>query len=129
MNHVTHPLHSADISIFHRKLANFAISKTTDIAYILVHNFYFFKIFVESLKVFFNKYGNRFDNVSKNDVIVFVHDVTKEILSRDSNYIVDLVMRTKFSKVIITSILQGVDQKNHFFEEGFSPSSIIWDWH
>ena len=27
MNHVTHPLSSADISIFHQKTANFAISK------------------------------------------------------------------------------------------------------
>ena len=55
------------------------------------------------VKVFWNKgYG----------VIIFVHDVTNKILSHDSNYIVDVVMRSKFSnsdfsmrEVIITSIL------------------------
>ena len=30
------------------------------------------------------------------DVIIFVHDVTNIILLRDSNYIVDAVMRPKF---------------------------------
>ena len=39
MNHVAHPLSSADISIFHRKSANFAISRNTDIECILIHNF------------------------------------------------------------------------------------------
>ena len=46
------------------------------------------------------------------DVIVFVHDVTNKMLSRDLNYIVDVVMWPKFDKsgvsmrdVIITSIL------------------------
>ena len=45
-------------------------------------------------------------------VIISVHDVTKKFLSRDSNYIIDVVMRPKFGnssicmrKVIITSIL------------------------
>ena len=41
MNHVTHPLNSADI-IFHRKSVNFAISRNTDIDCILIHNFYLF---------------------------------------------------------------------------------------
>ena len=46
------------------------------------------------------------------DVIISVHDVTNKILSRDSNYIIDVVMWPKFGncsismrKVIITSIL------------------------
>ena len=46
------------------------------------------------------------------DVIIYVHDVTNKILSRDSNYIVDVVMWPKFGnsnisirEVIITSIL------------------------
>ena len=46
------------------------------------------------------------------DVIISVHDVTKEILSRDSNYSVNVVMWSKFYNsrisvrdVIITSIL------------------------
>ena len=55
------------------------------------------------IKVFWNK---------GHDVIISVHDVTSKILSRDSNYIVDVVMWSKFGKssismreVIITSIL------------------------
>ena len=46
------------------------------------------------------------------DVIIYVHDVTHKILSRDSNYFVDVVMWSKFGnssismiEVIITSVL------------------------
>ena len=46
------------------------------------------------------------------DVIICVHDVTSKMLSRDLNYIVDLVMWPKFGntsismrEMIITSIL------------------------
>ena len=46
------------------------------------------------------------------DVIISVDDVTNKILSRDSNYIIDVVMWPKFGnssicirEVIITSIL------------------------
>ena len=46
------------------------------------------------------------------DVIISVHDVTNKILSRDSNYIIDVVVWPKFGncsisirKVIITSNL------------------------
>ena len=46
------------------------------------------------------------------DVIISVNDVTKKILSRDSNYIIDVAMWPKFDncsismrKVIMTSIL------------------------
>ena len=45
-------------------------------------------------------------------VIIFVHDVTSKILSRDSNHIVDVVMWTNFvnssiytGEVIITTVL------------------------
>ena len=55
------------------------------------------------IKVFWNK---------GYDVIISVHDVTNKILSRDSNYIIDVVMWPKFGnssismrEVIITSIL------------------------
>ena len=66
------------------------------------------------VKVFQNKgYG----------VINSVHDVTNKILSRDSIYIADVVMWPKFAnssistkEVIITSILQGFNQKNQSFE-------------
>ena len=40
MNHMTLPLSSADISIFHQKSANFAISRNRYIDCILIHNFY-----------------------------------------------------------------------------------------
>ena len=46
------------------------------------------------------------------DVIISLHDVTSKILSRDSNYTVDVVMRPKFGnsstfmrEIITTSIL------------------------
>ena len=62
MNHVTHPLTSADISIFYRKSANFVTSRNTDIDFILVHNFNYF-----SFSCFlFNKPCYNFDDVNKN---------------------------------------------------------------
>ena len=42
MNHVTYPLSSADISIFHQKSTNFPISGNTKIDCILIHYFYLF---------------------------------------------------------------------------------------
>ena len=55
------------------------------------------------IKVFWNK---------GYDVIISVHDVMNKVLSRDSNYIVDVVMWPKFGnscismrEIIITSIL------------------------
>ena len=55
------------------------------------------------IKVFWNK---------DYDFVIYVHDVTNKILSRDSNYIVDVVIWPKFgnssiskTEVIITSIL------------------------
>ena len=55
------------------------------------------------IKVFWNK---------GYDVIIYVHDVTNKILSRDSNYGVNVVMWSKFGdssisvrEVVITSIL------------------------
>ena len=56
------------------------------------------------------------------DVIIYVYDITNEILLHDWNYIVDVIMwsnfgnfRIRMRKVIITSILQGFDLKNYFF--------------
>ena len=55
------------------------------------------------IKVFWNKDYH---------FVIYVHDVTNKILSRDSNYIVDVVIWPKFGnssistrEVIITSIL------------------------
>ena len=70
-------------------------------------------------------------------MIIPDHVVTNKILSRDSNYVVDVVMRPKFGnssismrEVIITSILQRFVQKNLFLlRGGLGSSLIIWDWH
>ena len=115
-------------AIFHRKSANFAISRNTRVDCILIQNFLIFLTFLESLKivlikkvailmmsakvatpgllkirVFWNKGYN---------VIIYVHEITNKILSHDSNYIVDAVMWAKFGQpsismreVIIISIL------------------------
>ena len=67
------------------------------------------------------------------DVIILDHDVINTILSRDSNYIVDVVIWPKFGsssvptrEVIITSILQGFYQKNHLFFEGWEKYLAEW---
>ena len=123
---------------FYWKLANFAISRNTDIDWIFIHNsnsFDFSLVFnncfliskvtiwmmsakmatpvLLKMKVFWKK---------GYDVIISDHDVTNKILSHDSNYIIDVVVWPKFGncsismrKVIITSILKGFYLKNHFF--------------
>ena len=55
------------------------------------------------------------------DVTISVHDITNKILSHGSNYTVDMFVCPKFGnfsifmkEVIITSILSGFEQKNHF---------------
>ena len=66
MNHVTHHLSSADISIFSPEIANFAISRNTDIDwfwYIISNSFNFCSVFKDCLR----KYGYNFDDGSKND--------------------------------------------------------------
>ena len=67
------------------------------------------------------------------DVIISVHHDIDKILSRDSNYVVVVVMWPKFGnsnismREVITSILKGFDQKNRFFlRGGLGSSSIIW---
>ena len=67
-----------------------------------------------------------------NDAIISAYDVNNKILSRDSNYIADVVMWLKFGismrELIITPI--SFDQKNFFFLRGaLGSSSIICDWH
>ena len=55
------------------------------------------------------------------DVTIYVHDVNNKILSRDSKFIVNVVMWPKFDdssismKEVIISILQGFDQKKLLF--------------
>ena len=78
----------------------------------MIHNFYFFQIFwvFEDCT---SKYGYSFMTIKMSYyVIIYDHNVTSKILSRESNYIVGVVMLPKFGnssismrKVIITSIL------------------------
>ena len=129
-------------AFFHQKSANFAMSENTDIDCILVHNFYFFNFFwvfkdflvnmftilmisaklatpnLLKIKIFQNK---------GYDVIISDYDVTNKFFSHESNYIINVVMWPKFGnssdfmrEVVITSILWGFHQKNHFFEG--------WSW-
>ena len=128
INHVTHLFSSGDISIFLREISKFCYNKKYgyrlyfDTLFLILLTFFdswniFWINMVTILmmsakmatlgllktKVFWNK---------GYDVIISVHDVTNKILSRDSNYIVDVVMWPKFGnssismrEVIITSIL------------------------
>ena len=71
------------------------------------------------------------------NVIISAPGGTNQFVLRDCNYISDVIMWNKFNnasifmkEVIITSILQGFDQKKHFFlRTGFGSSSIILDLH
>ena len=66
MNHVIHPMSSADIRIFQRKSETFFISRNTDIdfiLYIISNSFNFLLVFKDS----FDKRGCNFHDVSKID--------------------------------------------------------------
>ena len=131
MNHVTHPLSSADISNFSPEISKFCYIKKYmyrvhfDTKLLLIQNSFNFSWVYKDC---FNKKSFNFGDVSKMatpglfkikifwkkgyDVIIYVHDVTNKILSCDSNYIVDVVMWPKFGnpsismrEVIIISIL------------------------
>ena len=66
MNHVTHSLSAADITIFSPEIRKFCYIKKY--RYRLHFDTYFliFLAFLESLKIFFNKAGYNFDDASKN---------------------------------------------------------------
>ena len=58
---VTHILSNlTHISIFSPEILTFVISRNTDIDCILIHNFYFFLVFLS-----FNKHGSSFVDVDK----------------------------------------------------------------
>ena len=78
------------------------------------------------IKIFWNK---------GYDVITSVYGVTNKVLSRDSNYIVDVMMWPKFGhssismrEVIVTSTIKGFDQKKTIFlRVAVDWSSVIWN--
>ena len=71
------------------------------------------------IKVFWNK---------DYDVILYVHDIINQILSRDSNCIVDVAMWPKFGNC---SIYMREDHwpRPLFLRGGLRWISITWDWH
>ena len=122
------PLSSGEISIFSPEISKFCYIKKYRYRLHFGTQFLFFLTFIESLRIFLIKLviilmmsakmatpGLLKITVFWNkgyDVIISVDDVTNKILSRDSNYIVDVVMWPKFGnssisvrEVIITSIL------------------------
>ena len=70
-------------------------------------------------------------------VIIPVDDVTNKILSRDSNYIVDVFMWPKFrnSSISMREVIKqpqfykDLTRKTVFLRGGLGSSSIIWDWY
>ena len=128
MNHVTHTLSSANISIFSPEISKFCYIKKYRYRLHFGTQFLFFLTFIESLRIFLIKLViilmmsakmvtpgllkiMVFWNKSY-DVIIPFNDITNKILSCDSNYIVDLFMWPKFGnssislrEVITTSIL------------------------
>ena len=92
LNHVTHTLSSAEISIFDIKFCYIKYRQRLyfDRQLILV-------TFVKFLKIYFNKHAYNFEQktafCNKNyDVIITVHYVPKKLLSCNSNFIVDVNM-------------------------------------
>ena len=70
------------------------------------------------------------------DILISVYDVTNKVLSRGSNYIVDMAMRLKFANFSISMrqgtmkwILQRFDWKKYFVRSGLGPSSLIRGLH
>ena len=120
-------------SFFQWRSATFVISTNTNMDCILIHNFIdslkvvlinMIAIFMMSaklttvdllkIKVFWNK---------RHDLVIFVHDVTSKILSRNSHYIVCVFMWAKFGnsrisirEVIIISIYKDLARKINSFE-------------
>ena len=143
INHVTHPLRSAEISIFSTAVSKFSCIKkyryrlhfdTWLLTLLTFFEPFLIKIFLITMlrilmmsakmatlgllkiRVFWKKH---------NDVIISVYDITNKILSPDSSYFVNLVMWPKFAnsstsmrEVISTSVLWGFDQKNTLFFAG-----------
>ena len=128
MNHVTHALTSAEISIFSPEISKFCYIKKCRYRLLFSTEFLIILDILESLKIcLINMVTILMMSVKKAtpgllkvtvfwnkgcDVITYVHDVINKILSRDSNYIVDVFMWPKLGncsismrEVITTSIL------------------------
>ena len=128
MNQVTHPMSPNDISNFSPEISKIYNIKKYMYRLHFDTNFLIVLAFLESLRIVLIKKVTSLMMSAKMatpglfkikifwnkgyDVIIYVHDITNKILSRDSNYIVHVVMWPKFgnsnismSEVIIISIL------------------------
>ena len=128
INHVTHPLSSADISNFSPEISKFCYIKKYmyrlhfDTKFLILLTFLKFLKIVLIKKVIILLMSAKMATPSLLKIMVFwskgydimisVHDVTNRILACDSNYIVDVVMWPNFDnsnismkEVIIISIL------------------------
>ena len=122
LNHVTHSISFADMSIFSPEISNFCYIKKHICTFHFNTLFLILLTFFESLKVvlinmvatlMMSAKGLFKREVFWNKVhvaIIFVHNVTNKILPGDSNYNLEVVMRPKFGnsnismrKVIITT--------------------------
>ena len=108
---MTAPLSSADITIFFTRNQQLLLYQKADIDCILTRNSFLLTLF-ESLKVVLINMVAILIMSAKlatlgllkikllwnkgYDVIISVHYVISKILSRDSNYIVDVILRSKF---------------------------------
>ena len=128
MNHVTHPLSFADTSIFLLEISKFCYIKKYRYIFHLDTQFLILLTFLDSLRIsLINKVTILMMSAKMAtpglliikvfwkkcyDVIISVHYVVNKILSRDSNYDVNVAMWRKFGnssisvrEVIITLIL------------------------
>ena len=128
MNHVTHPLSFADTSIFLLEISKFCYIKKYRYRFHLDTQFLILLTFLDSLRISLINMVTILMMSAKMatsglliikvfwkkcyDVIISVHYVINKILSRDSNYDVNVTMWRKFGnssisvrEVIITLIL------------------------
>ena len=64
------------------------------------------------------------------DVIISVNDVINKILSRDSNYTVDVIMSSKFSNSYHNlKFIRIWPEKSLFLTGGLGSNSVMWDLH
>ena len=117
MIHMTHPLSSPDISIFLQEISKFWYIKKYRYRFHLDRKFIILLTFLESLRIaLINlvtilmmstkmatqsllKINIFWKNVHA--VMISVHNITSKILSRDSNYNVNMAMWPKFGKCSI----------------------------
>ena len=90
----THPLSSADISIFSREISK--------LCYIEIYRYKFSILMLSTKMAILGHFKIKIFCKKGYDVITSVLDIINKSLSRVSNYIVDVVMRPKFGNSCIS---------------------------